>query len=91
MNLPSYFIADLPPEAELTPRLITEACQTLKQNRDRFLINRPTAEIIAVLCRVAADWRQPENVRRARRNRFLAAGAGERFGHLLRAVHPGKF
>ena len=74
MNLPSYFIADLPPEAELTPRLITEACQTLKQNRDRFLINRPTAEIIAVLCRVAADWRQPEN---HFRKHALSAGPAE--------------
>ncbi len=37
LNLPSYFLADLPPEAELTAGLITEACQTLKRNRERSL------------------------------------------------------
>ena len=35
MNLPNYFIADLPPEATLTPTLIAEACQTLKRNREQ--------------------------------------------------------
>jgi len=61
MNLPNYFIADLPPEAILTPRLITEACRTLKENRDRFLLPRATADIVQVLCQVAADWRHPDN------------------------------
>ena len=41
-NLPNYFLADLPPEAELTPGLITEACQTLKRNRERYLEWRST-------------------------------------------------
>ena len=37
MNLPNYFLADLPPEAALSPLMISEACQTLKRNREQFL------------------------------------------------------
>ena len=32
MNLPNYFLADLPPEAVLTAPMIRDACQTLKRN-----------------------------------------------------------
>jgi len=62
MNHPNYFLADLPPEAELTPRLITDAVRTLQRNRARFLLPRPTEEIIRVLCDVAADWQRPGNI-----------------------------
>jgi RNA polymerase-binding transcription factor DksA len=40
VNLPNYFLADLPPEATLSPTMIAEACQTLKRNRERYLLNR---------------------------------------------------
>ena len=61
MDLPNFFLADLPPEASLTPHLITEACQALKQNRERFLLSRSTADMVKVLCEVAEGWLQPEN------------------------------
>lgn len=61
MNLPNYFLADLPPEAEVSPRIIAEACDTLKRNRGKFLAARPVADIVKVLCEVAAEWRQPGN------------------------------
>jgi Acyl-CoA reductase (LuxC) len=60
MNLPSYFLADLPPEAQLTPGLITEACQTLKRNRQQFLESRTTDSIIRVLDRLGRDWLSPD-------------------------------
>lgn len=60
MNLPNYFLADLPPEASLTPTMITEACQTLKRNRVRYLADRPTEQLINILVRVAENWRDPE-------------------------------
>jgi hypothetical protein len=41
MNLPNYFLADLPPEATLSAAMITEACQTLKRNREHYLAGRP--------------------------------------------------
>ena len=43
MDLPNYFIADLPRDVELTPSLIREGAQTLKRNREQFLARRSTA------------------------------------------------
>jgi hypothetical protein len=56
MTLPNYFLADLPAEAELTAGLITEACQTLKRNQERYLAGRSTENIIRLLARVAGEW-----------------------------------
>lgn len=61
MNLPDYFLADLPPEATLTAPMITEACQTLKRNRLTYLAPRRTQTLVELLCRVAESWLQPEN------------------------------
>ncbi|HEU6449680.1 MAG TPA: acyl-CoA reductase [Verrucomicrobiae bacterium] len=61
MNLPNYFFADLPPEAPLTPRMISEACDTLRRNREKFLAPRSTQEMVEILCEVAAHWLAPEN------------------------------
>ncbi|MGA3163425.1 MAG: acyl-CoA reductase [Verrucomicrobiota bacterium] len=58
MNLPNYFLADLPPEATLSPAMITEACQTLKHNRGRYLASRSTGSLVKVLSEVAANWLQ---------------------------------
>jgi len=60
MNLPNYFLADLPPEAALSPSMITEACQTLKRNRERYLASRSTYSIVALLADLAENWQQPE-------------------------------
>lgn len=61
MNLPNYFLADLPPEATLSPTMIAEACQTLKRNRERYLLNRSTESLIRVLSDVADEWLETEN------------------------------
>ncbi|HSU56179.1 MAG TPA: acyl-CoA reductase [Candidatus Dormibacteraeota bacterium] len=61
MILPNYFLADLPANAELTPALIKEACQTLKRNRERYLANRSSESMIKLLSRVAAEWLQDES------------------------------
>ena len=58
MNLPNYFLADLPPEATLSPAMITEACQTLKRNRERYLAARSTDSLVKVLSDVAEGWLQ---------------------------------
>jgi hypothetical protein len=60
MDLPSYFLVDLPSEAELTATLITEACQTLKRNGQQFLEGRTTESIIRVLDRLARDWQSDD-------------------------------
>ena len=71
MNLPDYFLADLPPEAVLSPAMITEACQTLKRNRAQYLARRSTDSLVGVLCGVAEAWLKPDN---AFRRQALEAG-----------------
>jgi hypothetical protein len=61
MILPNYFLADLPPEATLSPAMITEACQTLKRNRERYLAGRSTENLIQMLSEVAEGWLEAEN------------------------------
>lgn len=61
MNLPDYFFADLPPEAILSPTMVAAACDTLKRNREKYLLPRTTADIVKILCEIAAEWLQPEN------------------------------
>jgi hypothetical protein len=56
MNLPDYFLADLPPEAVLTPAMIEEACIALKRNRAAYLAVRSTQSLVELLCSVAEGW-----------------------------------
>lgn len=61
MKLPDYFIADLPPETNVSPTLVSEACATLKRNRETYLLHRSTEQILHVLAGVAEEWLQPGN------------------------------
>lgn len=61
MHLPDYFLADMPAEATLSPAMVAECCQTLKRNRDRYLVNRSTHELVEVLCTAARGWLQPND------------------------------
>ncbi|MCS7090991.1 MAG: acyl-CoA reductase [Verrucomicrobiota bacterium] len=61
MSLPAYFLADLPPDAPLTPRLIEEACLTLQRNRELYLVPRSCAQIIALLEELGRNWRRPDD------------------------------
>ena len=56
MTLPNYYLADLPPEAELSPVMITEACLALKRNRTQYLAVRDTPSILRTLVRTGEDW-----------------------------------
>jgi hypothetical protein len=60
MNLPNYFLADLPPEATLSATMIAEACRTLRHNRERYLARRSSASLVRLLSDVAASWLQPD-------------------------------
>ena len=66
MDLPNYFLADLPPEATLSPAMITAACETLKRNREKYLAPRKMEELVQILCEVAASWLEPGNKFRRR-------------------------
>ncbi len=59
MNIPNYFLSDLPPEASLTPLMLTEACDTLKRNRARYLLPRSTDELIRTLDALGRQWLVP--------------------------------
>ena len=61
MNLPNYFLADLPPEATLSPAMLAEACRALKRNREQYLAGRSTNQLVKLLCGVAEGWLHPEN------------------------------
>jgi hypothetical protein len=56
MNLPDYFLADLPPEATLAAQMITDACATLKRNRGQYLATRPTKSMVGLIAEVAENW-----------------------------------
>ena len=60
MNLPNYFLADLPPEASLTASMVAEACQTLKRNRAQYLANRSTASLVKTISQTAECWLMPD-------------------------------
>ena len=61
ISLPNYFLADLPPEATISPALLGEACLTLKRNREQYLASRTTGQIVKVLSFVAEGWLQPDS------------------------------
>ena len=60
MNLPNYFLADLPPEATLSPLMVSEACQTLKRNREQYLAKRSLQSMVNLLAKLAENWLEPE-------------------------------
>jgi hypothetical protein len=66
MNLPDYFLADLPADAQLTPLMLRDACHTLRRNRAQYLAPRPTAALLDTLCEVGHNWLQPDDPFRTR-------------------------
>lgn len=85
MNLPNYFLADLPPEATLTATMITQACETLKRNREKFLAPRPTQSLIELLCHVAGRWLEADYPFR----RYVLAQSPEATGFSAATVAAG--
>ncbi|MHB1309889.1 MAG: acyl-CoA reductase [Limisphaerales bacterium] len=61
MNLPEYFLADLPDPSVLNPTVIREACIAVRTNRRQYLAGRNTDSIIAALAAVAEDWMSEES------------------------------
>ncbi len=56
MNLPARFLADLPPEATLSPDLIADACQALRRNQARALGRLSTEQAAAIVAETARQW-----------------------------------
>jgi hypothetical protein len=60
MNLPNYFLADLPQAAGLSSAMMQEACLTLKRNRAQYLSARSTENIMATLAELGECWLDPD-------------------------------
>src|ERR1043166_3038325 len=60
LNLPNYFLADLPCDAEITDSMISESCSALKRNREQHLTTRSTQSLIGLLSGVAKNWLEAE-------------------------------
>src|SRR5215469_15884295 len=60
MNPPNYFLADLPPEATLTPAMLQEAFLTLRRNREQYLLPRSTESLVNLLASLGKSWLQPD-------------------------------
>lgn len=74
MNLPNYFLADLPAGTTLSPTMLVEACVTLKRNREQYLAPRTTDQIVKLIANVAEGWLQADNLFR---KLALAQGPGK--------------
>ncbi|HTH46622.1 MAG TPA: acyl-CoA reductase [Candidatus Limnocylindria bacterium] len=61
MNLPGLFLADLPPEAVITPALVRDAAIAIKRNRARWLAQRKTQELAEMIAYTAERWLDPAN------------------------------
>jgi hypothetical protein len=61
VQLPNYFLADQPPESVLRPGMVVEACQTLRRNRERFLLPRSTEALVQTILEVARAWLHPHS------------------------------
>lgn len=74
MNLPNYFLADLPAGTPLSPTMLSEACVTLKRNREQYLAPRTTEQMVRLLANVAEGWLDADN---PFRKLALAHGPGQ--------------
>jgi hypothetical protein len=61
MELPNYYLADLPNEATLSIQMVHEAAATLRRNREHYLRGKSVAQIISTICGAAAEWLDPGN------------------------------
>ncbi len=61
MELPSYFLADVGPDAVLTPDLLREGCRSLRRNHEKYLSQRTTSQMIKLLVDVANLWLDSES------------------------------
>jgi hypothetical protein len=61
LNLPECYLADLPPEAEITVDLVREAWLALQRNREQTLAGMTTTTLLRDLENVASLWRDPES------------------------------
>jgi len=57
LELPNYFLIDVPPEARLDPGLLREALRQIKRNRRQYIRDMSVEDVVKVIARLADNWR----------------------------------
>jgi hypothetical protein len=57
LELPNYFLIDVPPEARLDPGMLREALRQIKRNRRQYIRDISTEYVVKVIARLADNWR----------------------------------
>mgnify|MGYP001178624817 CR=1 FL=1 len=57
LDLPNYFLIDVPAEAPLSPAMLREALRQIKRNRRQYIRDMSTDDVVKVLARLADNWR----------------------------------
>ncbi len=57
LELPNYFLIDVPAEARLSPSMLREALRQIKRNRRQYILDMSTEDVVKVLARLADNWR----------------------------------
>ena len=56
LDLPNFFLIDVPPEARLEPGMLREALRQIKRNRRQYIREMPTEDVVKVIARLASNW-----------------------------------
>ena len=57
LELPNYFLIDVPPEARLDPGMLREALRQIKRNRRQYIRDMSAEDVVKVIARLADNWR----------------------------------
>ncbi|MBR90822.1 MAG: hypothetical protein CMO66_06085 [Verrucomicrobiales bacterium] len=57
LDLPNYFLIDIPIEARLNPAMLREALRQIKRNRRQYIRDMSTDDVVKILARLADNWR----------------------------------
>ena len=64
--LPNYFLADLQGDSVLTPSIVTDACHSLRRNREKYLAPKSTSTLVRLLSELGEQWLSPDYTFRQR-------------------------
>ena len=56
LELPNFFLIDVPPEARLDPGMLREALRQIKRNRRQYILEISTKDVVKVIARLANNW-----------------------------------
>lgn len=57
LNLPNYYLIDVPADAQLSPSMLREALRQIKRNRLQYIRDMSTEDVVKIIARLANNWR----------------------------------